>query len=167
MEQIAERLTACGAKLRSKQMQRTVERVQECGSVLVTEWGKIWADTPENRAKACNHCWVVESDRHYFLQFAVCVDGKAYRRKWSKIEREFKAKRKVLRASTDKMREKPERLESRERMFKIGQGEVCHKKPGSGGSFTTKPRLMCMALNRGDMERNRVSNWSICIFPTV
>lgn len=53
--------------------------------------------------------------------------------------------------------------QKRERIFNICKGERYGHKKATGGSFRVKPPLTGMAMSRGDMEKNRVSDWGIII----
>ena len=61
------------------------------------------------------------------------------------------------------MADREERLEGREKMFNVGKGEVCRKRPSTYGSHRVNSPLTGMGLNMADRKANSISKWSISI----
>lgn len=141
-----------GLPLRDKQAERLTVRILEKESVIVLNDGKVYADTQEMRAKQFGHGYIVTANGVRDIPFTCWEPSKAARKR---MQAKAKATTKCIHTSTDKKADVPERLESRGQMFREGMGRRSRKKPGSGGSFRVNPPLRGMALNRGDIQRNR------------
>ncbi len=122
-------------------------------SVIVTYDGAIIPDNANMRRKYYGHAWIVNAKCAQDIpQSAVngCIGFG--RKKTTMSEYRFSV-----------MADKPEHLESRERMFNIGKGEVCRKRPSTYGSHKANSTLTGMSMSMGARQGNRISNWSINI----
>lgn len=124
-------------------------RISECGGIIVLKNGKTCPNTMSNRFQYAERGYIVT------VKGVAAIPSVHDRKSMRNARQIYTHVQRGINTTTFVPPTRPERLESRSRMFREGMGKRTFKKPGSGGSFRVNPPLRGMGLNRGDMERNR------------
>lgn len=141
-----------GKPLSAKKIVRYSLHILEHGSLIVLQNGEIYDDTPKNRAMQFGKGYIITANDITPIPFTCWQPSKAV---YSRMRATAKADTRATYTTTNRMRMTSEKLEGRSQMFREGMGRRTRKKPSNSGSFRVNPPLRGMALNKGDMERNR------------